>query len=646
MIGGLVWVSPASAGFRYTPRLMVSPNADRSGATLLEGASPSGHAHIFVRPGRSAISQVVFTLDPGTAKARETVENFDPYDFAGTLPDGTAWPLDTASLASGSHRMTAVVKFSGGGERTLSASFNAPTGVTPPPAPTTTTAPPSTTATTTPPTTAPPTTTTTTTTTTTSAGGGTLPTSPPAICGNSLALSGPSTPPTGAITVPAGDNSSFNFGQAGKTFWFAPGTHTFGSGQYGQIIPASNATYIGAPGAVLDGRGVNRYAFTQQATGVTIKYLTIQNFGGPGSNNNEGVVNHDGGTGWKIQNNTIQRNGGAGVFIGSDNVVSNNCLKENGQYGFSMYKPTSRELRNITLDRNEIVGNNTDDWEAKINGCGCTGGGKFWDAHTVRVTNNYVHHNKSVGLWADTNNYDFLFEGNWIEGNDGQAIFYETSYNAAIRNNVIKGNGLVSGGKFAARGDNFPEAAVYISESGGDSRLPYGVAGSPAIDISGNLFVDNWSGVTVWENADRYCNSAANTSTGYCTIVNPSVTLQSCVSGTISKEPYYSDCRWKSQNVRVTKNDFRINRASVNNCDPRYCGRMAVLSNWGTYPDWSPYKADVIQKAITFNQHNVWSGNSYTGSWSFVTQDTSNTISSTAWRSAPYNQDAGSTFTG
>ena len=71
------------------------------------------------------------------------------------------------------------------------------------------------------------------------------------------------------------------------------------------------------------------------------------------------------------------------------------------------------------LDHNEIVGNNTGDWESKIDGCGCTGGGKFWDVRNVRVTNNYVHDNKSVGLWADTNDNNFLFEGNWIENNDG-----------------------------------------------------------------------------------------------------------------------------------------------------------------------------------------------------------------------------------
>ena len=33
----------------------------------------------------------------------------------------------------------------------------------------------------------------------------------------------------------------------------------------------------------------------------------------------------------------------------------------------------------------------------------------------------------------------------------------------------------------------------------------------------------NWSGVVLWENADRFCGSPNNTSTGYCTLVNTSV---------------------------------------------------------------------------------------------------------------------------
>ena len=134
----------------------------------------------------------------------------------------------------------------------------------------------------------------------------------------------------------------------------------------------------------------------------------------------------------------------------------------------------------IVLDHNEFVGNNTGDWESKIEGCGCTGGGKFWDVRNVRVTNNYVHDNSSVALWAGTNDNNFLFEGNWIENNDGHAIFWEISYNAAIRSNVIRHNLTVVGPKRIRSGDNFPDAAIYISESGGDARLPHDWAARPS----------------------------------------------------------------------------------------------------------------------------------------------------------------------
>ena len=88
-----------------------------------------------------------------------------------------------------------------------------------------------------------------------------------------------------------------------------------------------------------------------------------------------------------------------------------------------------------------------------------------------------MHDNKGTGLWADTNNNNFLFEGNWIEDNDGQAIFWETSYNAAIRNNVMRHNLLETGPRRIESGDNFPDAAVYISESGGDARVPFDLVG-------------------------------------------------------------------------------------------------------------------------------------------------------------------------
>ena len=77
-------------------------------------------------------------------------------------------------------------------------------------------------------------------------------------------------------------------------------------------------------------------------------------------------------------------------------------------------------------------------------------------------------------------------------------------------------------------------------------------------------------------------------------------------------------------------------------CD--MCARMALLSNYGTYPDWSPYRADVVQQAITRDQNNHWRDNQYTGPWSFVVGDPSNVIDRGAWQASPYGQDENSNF--
>ena len=104
------------------------------------------------------------------------------------------------------------------------------------------------------------------------------------------------------------------------------------------------------------------------------------------------------------------------------------------------------------------------------------------------------------------------------------------------------------------------------------------------------MIEDNYNGVTLWENADRYCGSPANTSTGYCTLVNPSVAkISTCTAKNIDKEPYYSDCRWKTQNVKVHHNSFKMNRANFFNCAENMCGRNAIFSNYGSSPSWSPY---------------------------------------------------------
>ena len=466
--------------------------------------------------------------------------------------------------------------------------------------------------------------------------GGGPPSTPPAqVCGSD-ALKGPEKPPTGAVRIDPGQNvyDATLTEPAGTTFWLAPGVHTLAGTEFSQVAAKTGNTYIGGPGAILDGQRVNRHAFTHvaphSAIGVTIKHLTIQNFVAP---RDQGVVNQGAGAGWVVEHNTITKNTGAGVFLGSDNIVRFNCLTANGQYGFSMYRPEG--LRNVTVDRNEISHNNTDDWERTKPGCGCTGGGKFWDVNGATVTNNWVHHNKSVGLWADTNNIAFRIEGNYINDNDGQAIFYEISYNFLIKDNTIKRNTWVTGREFAARGDSFPVGTIYIAESGGDKRVSPTFA---TAEIVGNVLEDNWGGVVLWESANRFCNSPNNTSTDYCT-KGGAATFATCAPPGIAKEPYYSDCRWKTQNIEVHHNTFSHDPAIVG-CDPAFCGKQGLFSDFGHSPEWLPYKGTAIQQAVTFNRDNHFHDNTYTGTWSFTAFDKTLPGGFTEWQAAPYNQDA------
>jgi len=438
--------------------------------------------------------------------------------------------------------------------------------------------------------------------------------------------------------VPAGNNSStFETGNIAPntTYWFAPGVHTLNPDQFGQINAADNDVFVGAPGAVLDGQGINEAAFSGNATGVTIRYLTIQHFDGP---HDQGVVNHDMGNGWTVEFVTAQNNHGGAVFVSNNGALRYSCVRNNGQYGFQGLGPVN--ATNLVLDHNEIAGNNSDNTEGTNQDCGCSGGGKFWDAHNVQVTNNWVHDNKGAGLWADTNNSGFNFQGNYIADNDGEGIEYEISYNAQIKANTFLRNGLVAGPK----NPGFPTGAIYLSESGSDPRVP-GPYGNELL-ITGNVFTDNWSGVVLWENADRFCGSDANSSTGYCTMVNPGQSnLRTCAPGTINSAPYYFDCRWKTQNVHVIGNAFNLTPSNIGPActEDNSCGQQGVFSNAGSVPEWSPYQGEVIRQSISTAQGNVFANNTYNGPWMFMVYDQAHVVGFSTWQ-GQWGQDGGSAY--
>ena len=137
-------------------------------------------------------------------------------------------------------------------------------------------------------------------------------------------------------------------------------------------------------------------------------------------------------------------------------------------------------------------------------------------------------------MWADTNNKGFLISGNYISNNYGEGVMYEISYNARIADNTFIRNALGEG----PTNPGFPTGAIYISESGSDSRVigPY----SNSFDITGNVFDDNWSGVVLWENAQQVLRTGTvrTTPAARCTLVDPSVAnANTCVKPGLDSQP-------------------------------------------------------------------------------------------------------------
>lgn len=351
------------------------------------------------------------------------------------------------------------------------------------------------------------------------------PTTPPAnICGNTSLLSGPSTAPNGAVTVAAGDNTSAaaagDYDSANTTYYFATGTHTIEA----QIIPGNNSTYIGAPGAIIDGGGTENNEWSQSATNVTVEYLTIQNYWQPGG---QDVVNANQGANRTFEYDTIGPNNpngqasynGYGIGLGDGNTLEHDCITGNSEGGFNASGGPGNLLTGVVISNDEITANGLGNYPDTS---GTAAGGKiFWSTNAV-ITDNYVHGNYGVGIWADFNNAGADISGNYISANYNSAINYEASYNANISDNTIVGNGWASAGAWpACSGESYsctngagpvdgstydnPYAAIYISNSGGDSTLATNYSGE--LLVENNVLTDNFGGVGIFQDRNRFCGS-------------------------------------------------------------------------------------------------------------------------------------------
>lgn len=485
---------------------------------------------------------------------------------------------------------------------------------------------------------------------------GAAPTSPPVrVCGRPALLRGPRRPPPHARVVRAGDNASISL-VPDTTYYFLAGRHTLGPGIYQQIVPARGDTFVGAPGAVIDGLGRNHTAFGGRATGVTIEYLTITDFTGTGSTQN--AVNHTGARGWKVEHDTVETTteGGA-LVLGTTSIAEYDCLTHNAQYGFSAFPSTgSTPTGRLTLSHDEIshndgssTGGGSYTHPGSPHGCGCSGGGKFWEMRDATVTTNWVHDNGFVGIWVDTNNRGFLISHNFIDTNYAAGIIYEISYNFVISDNTLVRN-TITQGRLDVKSD-FPTPTIYIFASGGTSRLSGRFAGRAT--IVGNRLTDNWGGVVLYENANRACG----VSTTVCTLRTPrTFTLKSCAAhlprATPRQRPdYYDGCQWKTKTVTVAHNTFRYS--------PKALGQECTAANWcaynalfAPYGTTAPWKGFVVATLVSNRQHNRFLDNAYCGPWHFDAFTQGTPVSWRQWHrgrstasSSFHAEDAGSTYT-
>lgn len=282
--------------------------------------------------------------------------------------------------------------------------------------------------------------------------------------------------PNAVVLDPSDDvQSAVNSHPTGTTFRLKEGIY-----RNMRVVPKSGDTFVGDPGAVLDGGNTTLYAFDKGPapwpSKVTIRGFEIRGYASPdhmGPILAGGNGASDGTVGWVIENVDVHNNRVGGVRVGHKTIVRNSKFHHNGWAGLMGAGDS------VLIENNEISYNNVSGTPGTVtvdpNWAG--GGFKFVYTRWLVVRNNFSHHNSGAGMWTDLNNIYSTYDGNRVEDNTHVGIFHEISYDAVIKNNIVKRNGF---GK---------QSWVW-----GPGIL---VAASPNTEVFGNTVEGNYNGITV-----------------------------------------------------------------------------------------------------------------------------------------------------
>ena len=358
----------------------------------------------------------------------------------------------------------------------------------------------------------------------------------------SASLPPPSPPPSAVgpqptITCPAGAVDIFpgidiqgivNLYTGNTTFCLRAGIHSRRS----SITPKTGNTFVGEYGAIMDGTGWTTTDGTQAAfrahneniDNVTIRNLVIRNMPQKGIQAfywmspdnwtieyNEIAYNH---SGILFPNHSIIRNNYIHHNTGS-NPSSSNAAERGGGYGgyYASY---------TTFDSNEIAYNGMEQ--------------KVMDSVNVTFRNNFVHHNIGDGIWYDGGNPDALVEGNRVEDNGRNGIFYEASSGIVVRNNTVRRSGDT--GVFVSTSQN---AQIYNNTLENNFRSIVYFVNCGATADGRNLDLRNNS---AWDNAIRIGTQSGAFGNGFsytsdCTSTQVAAYLNGSKNLTFSRNTYY-----------------------------------------------------------------------------------------------------------
>ena len=205
-----------------------------------------------------------------------------------------------------------------------------------------------------------------------------------------------------------------------------------------------------------------------RVSGVRITGLVIEKYASAG---NTGAISAPNAYQWIIWNNDIRLNHSAGVTVGEGSQVLYNYIHHNGQVGVG-----ASNARNVLIESNDVSYNGQffyQYWGA--------GGVKLVTMADTVLRGNNAHHNFAGGLWCDGDCFNILFEGNLVDDNEQFGIHYEISFNAIIRNNTVRRNGL------AAR-EGPGQSGIYVFAA-------------KNVEIYNNLLEGNGWGIMAWQEA-------------------------------------------------------------------------------------------------------------------------------------------------